>query len=100
MGFTRNSITIVDDWVFGADYAQSILQEHFNVHSLKGFGVDSLAAGVQAAGGLMHYLQETQKGRLPQIRKIERLDESEFMTLDVQTLRNLELVSSTIGKEG
>ena len=100
LGFTRNSITIVDDWVFGADYAQSILQEHFNVHSLKGFGVDSLAAGVQAAGGLMHYLQETQKGRLPQIRKIERLDESEFMTLDVQTLRNLELVSSTIGKEG
>lgn len=100
LGWSLNSLTIVDDWVFGNEYAVSVLTDHFGVHSLKGFGIDLPSAGVLAAGGLLHYLQETQKGPLPHIRKLERHDQSDYMSLDVQTLRNLELVSSSGGPDG
>jgi len=100
LGWDFNTLTPLDDWVFGGDYAQSVLTDHFGVHSLKGFGVDDFSVGIQAAGGLLHYLQETQKGRLPHVRKLEKHDESDFMSLDHQTLRNLELISSSGGPEG
>ncbi len=100
LGWNRNILTPVDDWVFGEEYAFSVLKDHFGVHSLKGFGVEQQSAGVMAAGGLLHYLQETQKGPLPHIRKLERHDQSDYMSLDVQTLRNLELVSSSGGPDG
>lgn len=100
LGWNRNSLTSVDDWVFGDEYAVSVLTDHFGVHSLKGFGIDLHSSGVLAAGGLLHYLQETQKGPLPHIRKLERHDQSDYMSLDVQTLRNLELVSSSGGPDG
>ena len=100
LGWERNVLSPVDDWVFGSEYAKSVLLEHFEVHSLKGFGVDHLEAGIFAAGGLLHYLQETQKGKLPHVRKIEAHNGSDFMSLDHQTLRNLELVSSSGPKEG
>lgn len=100
MGWARNMLSPVEDWVLAKEYAQSVLLEHFGVHSLKGYGVDHLEVGIQAAGGLLHYLQEIQKGKLPHIRKIEVHRGSEFMSLDYQTLRNLELVSSSGPKEG
>lgn len=100
LGWSLNSLTTVDDWVFGNEYAVSVLTDHFGVHSLKGYGIDLHSAGVLAAGGLLHYLQETQKGPLPHIRKLERHDQSDYMSLDVQTLRNLELVSSSGGPDG
>ncbi len=100
MGYPRQVTSILEDWVFGEEYARSTLTDHFDVHSLKGFGVDEGSAGVTAAGALMHYLQETQKGSIPHVRRIEVYDESEYMSLDVQTLRNLELLASSSGEEG
>ncbi len=94
-GFRSEMLTPVEDWVYGPEYSEGVLTEHFQVHSLKGFGVENMSVGVMAAGALLHYVQETQKGSLPQIRRIEVYDEGEFMPLDIQTLRNLELVSNT-----
>ena len=94
MGFPRGSITVLEDWVFADEYAGNTLKEHFEVHSLKGFGISEQGAGVTAAGALLHYVQDTQKGNLQQIRRLEWQDDRQTMPLDVQTLRNLELVSS------
>lgn len=87
-------ITHRDDWIFGHDFAYETLLRHFGTHSLKGFGVDDLRSGVVAAGAALHYLDETQKGRLPHITRITRHTTDAFMALDPQTKRNLELVSS------
>ncbi len=93
-GFAHELMTTLDDWIFGSEYAQQVLIEHFDVHSLKGFGIEDGSVGTTAAGALLHYLQETQKGSLPHIRRLEVYDESAFMPLDRQTLRNLELISN------
>ncbi|MEX1054697.1 MAG: DNA mismatch repair protein MutS, partial [Rhodothermales bacterium] len=42
---------------------------------------------------MLHYLGETQKGRLPHVRKIARYASEDYMLLDPQTRRNLELVA-------
>ncbi|TDI69229.1 MAG: DNA mismatch repair protein MutS [Bacteroidetes bacterium] len=87
-------ITGLDDWVFKSEYARDLLTTHFGTHSLKGFGVDDLEVGMVAAGAILHYLQETQKARVTHLQPISRFDTSDFMLLDEQTRRNLELVSS------
>lgn len=90
----RFVVTPREDWVFGFDFAYETLLRHFKTHSLKGFGVDDLRAGIVAAGAVLHYVDETQKGRLPHVRRITRYVTDEYMSLDPQTKRNLELVAS------
>ena len=84
----------LDDWAFTADYATETLTKHFEVSSLKGFGVDKLTTGIIAAGVILHYLNETEHRNLKHITSISRLEEDQFMWLDRFTIRNLELVSS------
>lgn len=102
LGFSKASITLLEPWVFAEEYAENTLKAHFGVHSLKGFGIEAGTAAAVAAGALLHYVQDTQKGNLAQIRRLEWVDDQESMPLDVQTLRNLELVasSSTGNREG
>lgn len=102
MGFPKASITLLEPWVFAEEYAENTLKAHFGVHSLKGFGIEAGSAAAVAAGALLHYVQDTQKGNMAQIRRLEWVDDQECMPLDVQTLRNLELVasSSTGNREG
>ena len=84
----------LDDWAFTTDYATETLTKHFEVTSLKGFGVDKLQVGTIAAGVVLHYLNETEHRNLKHITSISRLEEDQFMWLDRFTIRNLELVSS------
>lgn len=86
-----------EDWVFGYDFAYETLLDHFETHSLKGFGVDDLNLGLIAAGAALHYLTETQKGKVPHIQRIARFEDREYMSLDPETKRNLELVASLRG---
>ena len=59
-------LTHIEDWHFGQHYAYDALKEHFKVASLKGFGCDDLTVGICAAGGVLCYLRENQKGgRIP-----------------------------------
>ena len=88
------TVTEQEDWVFKYDFAYQTLLEHFDTHSLKGFGVDDMDLGVVAAGAALYYLGETQKGKLPHVRKIKRYSKEEHIALDPETKRNLELVQS------
>jgi DNA mismatch repair protein MutS len=88
------TVTEQEDWVFKYDFAYQTLLEHFETHSLKGFGVDDMDLGVVAAGAALYYLGETQKGKLPHVRKIKRYSKEEHIALDPETKRNLELVQS------
>ena len=84
----------LDDWAFTNDYAEEILTKHFEVNSLKGFGVDKLQSGIVAAGVVLYYLGETEHRNLQHISSISRLEEDRYMWLDRFTIRNLELVST------
>ncbi len=71
--------------------AEQALLDHFQVHSLAGFGCQQYSYGIAAAGALLQYLQETQKTTLAHIRKLSVLQPETFMLIDSATQRNLEL---------
>jgi len=80
-----------DDWVFTSDFARDLLLKHFEVTSLKGFGVEKQQDGVIAAGAVLHYLAETHHNKVKHITKISRLEAEDYVWLDRFTIRNLEL---------
>jgi len=80
-----------DDYWSDLEVAQEALQEHFAVASLEGYGCARLPLAIRAAGALIHYVKETQKETLPQLSKLATYSTDSFMTLDGQTIRNLEL---------
>ncbi len=84
-------VTTYPDRAFQLRAAREALLEHFQVHSLSGFGVQEASSGLSAAGALLQYIQETQKSALPHIRRISLLRHDEFMLIDFATQRNLEL---------
>ena len=84
----------LDDWVFQKEYAHDTLQNHFEVKSLKGFGVHEVKNGIIAAGAVMYYLSETQHNQLKHIQVISRIAEDNYVWMDRFTVRNLELYSS------
>ena len=88
------NITYIEDWVYEGDYGYKLLTDHFETHSLKGFGVEELEIAHTAAGSLLHYMQETQKSSLGHLRRLYSYENSEYMALDGSTKRNLELTSS------
>jgi DNA mismatch repair protein MutS len=85
------TISQLDDYWFDLEIAQEALLEHFGVASLEGYGCASLPLAIIAAGALIHYVKKTQKGTLPQLSKLATYSTNSFMTLDGQTIRNLEL---------
>lgn len=83
----------LDEWIFSETYTEELLLKHFQTHSLKGFGVESLKKGVIAAGAVLHYLKDTEHPNLQHITSIQRIDRDDFLWMDRFTIRNLELVS-------
>lgn len=83
-----------DDWAFSSDFANDILQKHFDVNSLKGFGIEDYPLGIIAAGACLHYLNETEHKSVSHIQRISRLNNSHYVWLDKFTISNLELVFS------
>ena len=81
----------LDDWVFQPEYANETLQNHFEVKSLKGFGIQDLKNGIVAAGAVLYYLSETQHNQLKHIQNIQRIAEDNYIWMDRFTVRNLEL---------
>lgn len=83
-----------DDWAFNHQNNYVKLMTHFNVATLKGFGLDDQPAVIQAAGALIDYLEETQKSSLPHLKRINLYNLNEYMALDESTLRNLEILTN------
>ena len=84
----------MDEWVFTEQNAHQKLYKHFNVRSLKGFGVDHLKSGVIAAGAILQYLEQTLHTQIAHITTLSRIEEERYVRLDKFTVRSLELVST------
>jgi DNA mismatch repair protein MutS len=87
----------LDEWIFADAYATESLLKHFGTHSLKGFGVEGMFAGIIAAGAILHYLKDTEHPNLGHITSIQRIDREEHLWMDRFTIRNLELFGGAEG---
>jgi len=92
--FSSYNITFMEDWIYEGDYGYKLLVDHFKTHSLKGFGVDDMEIAHTAAGSLLHYMMETQKSSLGHLKRLYSYENSDYMSLDGSTKRNLELIST------
>lgn len=84
----------IEEWFFDRDSAAERLTKHFEVSSLKGFGIERMNCGISAAGAVLNYLEMTKHDMISHITSISRIDESHCVLLDKFTLRNLELLHS------
>ncbi len=82
----------LDDWVFTETTAMELLTKHFEVNSLKGFGVEKLHNGIIASGAVIEYLNLTQHTHIRHITSLRRIEEDRFVRLDKFTVRSLELL--------
>ncbi|MES2764802.1 MAG: DNA mismatch repair protein MutS [Bacteroidota bacterium] len=90
----KPAITKIEEWIFEENFAREALLKHFKTANLKGFGIEHFTAGIAAAGAVLNYIGETQKGNLPQFRSISAFNPGEYMMLDHATRRNLEIIFS------
>ena len=81
----------LDDWIFSSELNYDKLCKQFSTPSLKGFGVESMADGIAAAGAILYYLEFTEHRSISHIASISRIDNDESVWIDKFTIRNLEL---------
>ena len=79
-------------WRFDVQEATSTLLRVLGVATLDGFGCADLPLATRAAGGLLAYLEETQKSFLGGLDGLRTYSLDSFMGLDPATLRNLEIL--------
>jgi len=87
-------ITTVSDFNFERTGAVDLLKEQFNTKTLAGFGVEDTNPGVSAAGAILQYLKETQRGKSDQIRSLTVYTPEKFLALDKPSRASLELTAN------
>src|SRR6266850_7470182 len=90
-------VTTADAWSFEPDAARRSLLDQLETHGLEGFGLDGRVAAIQAAGGLVAYLRDTQKADLAHVRAITYKTAAECLVVDSITLKHLEIVTGSEG---
>ena len=81
-------------WRFEHGRCRKVLQDHFQVATLDGYGVRGYPFAVQAAGAVLQYLELNRPGALKLLTGISMYHLQDFMTLDGFTRRNLELTET------
>jgi DNA mismatch repair protein MutS len=92
-GGTRTLLTPYDDWTFEHATASDTIKTHLKVRSLEGYGCEGRAAGVGAAGGILHYIKNTLLNPAENVRSIKFKNPDDYLFMDEATRSNLDLVS-------
>jgi DNA mismatch repair protein MutS len=90
-------ITPFPAWRFEPGRSVEELKGHFKVSALDGYGLREQPLATRAAGGLLSYLQSVQPRALGLLTGLHVYSLDEFMTLDANTRRNLELTETIRG---
>src|SRR5690606_21378843 len=98
LGSDEVHVTPFADWRFDTPTAEGALQRHFRVDTLIAFGLADSPAATSAAGAVLQYLQETQRGSLDQLRTLMTYTPGDYITLVAGTLSNLELLQTIRGR--
>lgn len=82
------------EYAYEKSKATANIQKQFGENAVSVFELSSNKQDIPAVGALVEYLEETQKRSLKNICKITKVKNNQFMTIDMNTRRNLELVES------
>ena len=88
------NVNRLPEWAAAEDRARQMLLESFPSNSMESFGCHDMPAAVRAAGMILHYLEETQKGSVSHLQPLQTYHVRDHMVLDDFTRRNLELTET------
>ena len=91
---TGFNLTRIPNWYFEPGRSVEIIRAQFSVSDLSGLGLKPYPLAVRATGALLKFLQETQKNLLNLELSYSTYSLSDFMVLDAETRRNLELTET------
>ncbi|MBD2287747.1 DNA mismatch repair protein MutS [Microcystis wesenbergii FACHB-1317] len=80
--------------IFTLTEAKNRLLISYKMRSLEGMGCEHLPLAIRAAGGLLEYIEDTQKANQVPLQPLKTYSISEFLILDGQTRRNLEITQT------
>ena len=84
-------LSTYESWHYELGRCTDNLEEHFGVATLDGFGLRGKPMAIRAAGAILSYLKDTQRKSLQLLTTLSTYSTDEFMVLDAETRRNLEL---------
>jgi len=87
-------ITTYPVWHYETSRCRQILQDHFQVTSLDGYGLHGLDQAIRAAGAVLQYIQDSQPEVIKLLSSLTNYSLDEFMILDSSTRRNLEITET------
>ncbi len=94
------TLTPLEPWILEPAFAQGVLESHFGVLSLEGFGLSGRPWAQAAAGAIVHYVKETQRSTLAHIDRLGFYERQQGLVIDAVSARNLELVEPQFQGDG
>ena len=92
--FTGAYVSPLGDSYFSKENCNEIIKKHFSTGSLMGMGIAERPYITSALGALLEYLYETQKNSMSQLINFSIYEQSNHMSIDKATIRNIELLET------
>tara|TARA_B100000497_G_scaffold124114_1_gene158020 strand:- start:3677 stop:6280 length:2604 start_codon:yes stop_codon:yes gene_type:complete len=84
----------LEDWLYTNEYGTETIEKHFEVKSLKGFGIEQSPEIILASGAALHYFADNHLTNIQQLNTLSRLTEDSHVWMDKFSIKNLELIYS------
>lgn len=92
----KEKLSVLPQARFNSNNAQKRILEFYQVNTLDSFGSFSKTE-ISAAGILLDYVENTQKGKMPRIARPVKILSSQYMEIDAATRHNLDLLEGPRG---
>ena len=96
--YFRGCVTFQADSLFQSDACEERLKKFYKTKSLEAFGEFSRSC-ISTAGAILGYVNLTQKGKLPLLKKIKQWKNIDVMEIDVFSRKSLELLKTQSGEK-
>jgi len=96
-GSIQPRVTRPDGWTFDPARARARLCEQLRTNSLQGHGLEEAVGATSAAGALIAYVRDTQRGDLAHVRDITLRVTADGLLVDPVTLRHLNVLEGAGG---
>jgi DNA mismatch repair protein MutS len=97
--FENHVYTLLKPWQCEHQSALRSLQGHFEVHTLDGYGLGGMVAGINAAGALLSYVKGDLSLSVAHIQKITPYTLKESLRIDAATSKHLEIFRTLNGNK-
>ena len=80
-----------EDWCFNPAIAKKAICDHFGIHNLHGFGIETYRSAIASTGALLEYLKHMNKQPLKHMDKIRLYSDDDYVFISPAAHRGLEL---------